>query len=61
MSVTASGFVLAAVIVACVATLHWLDRRLVRSAAREWEQARAAARASGLADRRPQDEIQGWQ
>jgi hypothetical protein len=61
VSATASGFVLVVIIAACVATLHWLDRRLVRSAAREREQARVAARAAGLADRRPQDEIQGWQ
>jgi hypothetical protein len=61
MSTTVAGLVLAVVIAAAIVVLHLLDRRLAAVADREWEQARHAARVSGLADRRPQDEIQGWQ
>jgi hypothetical protein len=60
MSTTVAGLVLAAIIAACVTALHLLDRRLVATAAREQWQARQAARVSGLADRRPQDELEGW-
>jgi hypothetical protein len=60
MSTTVAGLVLAVIIAAAIVVLHLLDRRLVRTASRELEQARHVARVSGLADRRPQDEIEGW-
>jgi hypothetical protein len=60
MSTTVAGLVLAVIIAGCVTTLHLLDRRLVHTAAREQWQARQAARAAGLADRRPQDDLEGW-
>jgi hypothetical protein len=60
MSTTVAGLILAAIIAACILTLHLLDRRLAVVAAREWEQARHAARVSGLADRRSQDDLEGW-
>jgi hypothetical protein len=58
MSITVSGLVLAAIIIAGIVTLHLLDRRLAAVASREWEQARRSARVSGLADRRPQDMLE---
>jgi hypothetical protein len=60
MSTTAIGLILAVIITASILTLHLLDRRLVRTTSREWEQARHAARVAGLADRRPQDDLEGW-
>jgi hypothetical protein len=60
MSTTVIGLFWLALAVAAVAGLHLLDRRLVRTASREWEQARHAARVSGLADRRSQDDLEGW-
>jgi hypothetical protein len=60
MSTTVAGLILTAIITAAILTLHLLDRRLVVRTTREWEQARQAARVSGLADRRPQDELEGW-
>jgi hypothetical protein len=60
MSTTVAGLVLVVIITASILTLHLLDRRLVRTTSREWEQARHAARVSGLADRRSQDELEGW-
>jgi hypothetical protein len=60
MSTTMAGLILAAVITAAILTLHLLDRRLAVRTSREWEQARHAARVAGLADRRPQDDLEGW-
>jgi hypothetical protein len=60
MSTTAIGLILAVVIAASILTLHLLDRRLVATASRQWEQARHAARISGLSDRRSQDDLEGW-
>jgi hypothetical protein len=60
MSTTVAGLILAGIIAACTITMHLLDRRLVHTANREQWQARQAARVSGLADRRPQDDLEGW-
>jgi peptidoglycan/LPS O-acetylase OafA/YrhL len=60
MSTTVAGLVLAVIIAAAILTLHLLDRRLAAVASRQWEQARHVARVSGLADRRSQDELEGW-
>jgi hypothetical protein len=60
MSTTVAGLILTAIIAASILTLHLLDRRLVRTTTRQWEQARHAARISGLADRRSQDDLEGW-
>jgi hypothetical protein len=60
MSTTVAGLILTAIITASILTLHLLDRRLATRASRQWEQARHAARVSGLADRRSQDELEGW-
>jgi hypothetical protein len=55
-----AGLILAAIIAAAIVVLHLLDRRLADVAAQELEQARHAARVSGLADRRSQDDLEGW-
>jgi hypothetical protein len=60
MSTAVIGLFWLALALAAVAGLHLLDRRLAVRASRQWEQARHAARISGLADRRPQDELEGW-
>jgi hypothetical protein len=60
MSTLLIGLFWSTIIAACVTALHLLDRRLVATAAREQWQARQAARVSGLADRRPQDDLEGW-
>jgi hypothetical protein len=60
MSTTAIGLILAVVIAASILTLHMLDRRLAVRTSRQWEQARHAARVSGLVNRRPQDDLEGW-
>lgn len=40
--------------------LGWLDWRATRRAADAWREAQRAGRASVLANRRPQDDLEGW-